>query len=225
MGKTKVIAIEGIDGSGKSVQFARLRDSIMAMGYTVEAREYPVYSSYFGSLVGEYLSGSGGIKADTVDAKSMALWFALDRWEDMKDHRDGEYDYMLINRYVLSNGVYQSIRDIDLGREDLVDWVFELEYDHFGLPRADLFLFYDVAPAQAGKNVMKKGFRDYVGGEGKDVYESSSGIQQRAREKYLETARRRDDIAVIQCMGADGFRTIDDIAAETLAVLKERSFI
>ena len=225
MGKTKVIAIEGIDGSGKSVQFARLKAAIEAMGHTVEAREYPVYSSYFGSLVGEYLSGSGGVKADTVDAKSMALWFALDRWEDMKNHRDGEYDYMLINRYVLSNGVYQSIRDIDLGKEDLVDWVFDLEYNHFGLPRADLFLFYDVATAQAGENVMKKGFRDYVGGEKKDVYESSGGIQERARAKYLETAQRRDDIAVIQCMGASGFRTIDDIAAETLAVLKERNFI
>ena len=225
MGKTKVIAIEGIDGSGKSVQFARLKEAIEAMGHTVEAREYPVYSSYFGSLVGEYLSGSGGVKADTVDGKSMALWFALDRWEDMKNHCDGEYDYMLINRYVLSNGVYQSIRDIDLGREDLVDWVFDLEYNHFGLPRADLFLFYDVATAQAGENVMKKGFRDYVGGEKKDVYESSGGIQQRAREMYLATAERRDDIAVIQCMGPDGFRTIDDIAAETLEVLKQRNFI
>ena len=225
MGKTKVIAIEGIDGSGKSVQFARLKAAIEAMGYTVEAREYPVYSSYFGSLVGEYLSGSGGVKADTVDGKSMALWFALDRWDDLKDHRDGEYDYMLINRYVLSNGVYQSIRDIDLGREDLVDWVFDLEYNHFGLPKADLFLFYDVALAQAGENVIKKGFRDYVGGEKKDVYESSGGIQQRARAKYLETAERRDDIAVIQCMGPDGFRTIDDISAETLNVLKQRSFI
>ena len=225
MGKTKVIAIEGIDGSGKSVQFARLKEAIEAMGHTVEAREYPVYSSYFGSLVGEYLSGSGGVKADTVDGKSMALWFALDRWEDMKNHRDGEYDYMLINRYVLSNGVYQSIRDIDLGREDLVDWVFDLEYNHFGLPKADLFLFYDVATAQAGENVMKKGFRDYVGGEKKDVYESSGGIQQRAREMYLATAERRDDIAVIQCMGPEGFRTIDDIATETLEVLKQRNFI
>lgn len=225
MGKTKVIAIEGIDGSGKSVQFARLRTAIESMGHTVEAREYPVYSSYFGGNVGQYLSGSEGVKADTVDAKSMALWFALDRWEDMKNHRDGEYDYMLINRYVLSNGVYQSIRDIDLDRPDLVDWVFDLEYNHFGLPKADLFLFYDVAPAQAGENVLKKGFRDYVGGEKKDVYESSGGIQQRARAKYLETAERRDDIAVIQCMGPNGFRTIDDIAAETLQVLKQRNFI
>ena len=223
MGKTRIIAIEGIDGSGKSVQFKTLRDTLIKRGYTVDSREFPVYDSYFGSLVGSYLSGADGVRADEVDGKSMALWYALDRWENLKDYKDGEADYMLINRYVLSNAVYQSI--IDAGRKDLVDWVFDLEYNHFGLPKADLFLFYDVATAQAGENVMKKGFRDYVGGEKKDVYESSGGIQQRARAKYLETAERRDDIAVIQCMGPDGFRTIDDIAAETLEVLKQRNFI
>ncbi|MFR7852509.1 MAG: hypothetical protein ACLU5K_00565 [Christensenellales bacterium] len=134
MGKTKVIAIEGIDGSGKSVQYERLAAALEGMGYSVEKREYPKYESYFGSHVGSYLSGAEGVKADTVDGKSMALWFALDRWEDMKSHIDGEYDYMIINRYVLSNAVYQSIRDIDQ-RPDTIDWVFELEYGHFCLPK------------------------------------------------------------------------------------------
>ena len=225
MGKTKVIAIEGIDGSGKSVQFNRLREALELRGHTVDAREYPVYESYFGGMVGRYLSGTDGIKADAVDGNSMALWFALDRWENLKDYRDGGADYMLINRYVLSNAVYQSIRDIDVDRPDVTDWVFDLEYEHFGLPRADLFLFYDVAPAQAEQNVMKKGFRDYVGGEKKDVYEASEGIQQRARAKYLETASKRSDIEIIQCMGQDGIRSIEDIAAETLRVLKKRSLI
>lgn len=225
MGKTKVIAIEGIDGSGKSVQYNKLAEALTDMGYSVEKREYPKYESYFGSHVGSYLSGAEGVKADTVDGKSMALWFALDRWEDMKSHVDGEYDYMIINRYVLSNAVYQSIRDIDLGRPDIIDWVFDLEYGHFCLPKADIYLFYDVAPAQAGENVMKKGFRDYVGGEKKDVYEESCGIQQRARAKYLETAQRRGDVAVIQCMGDEGMRSIEDIAAETMRVLRERNMI
>ena len=225
MGKTKVIAIEGIDGSGKSVQYNKLAEALTDMGYSVEKREYPKYESYFGSHVGSYLSGAEGVKADAVDGKSMALWFALDRWEDMRSHIDGEYDYMIINRYVLSNAVYQSIRDIDLQRPDIIDWVFELEYGHFCLPKADIYLFYDVAPAQAGENVMKKGFRDYVGGEKKDVYEESCGIQQRARAKYLETAERRNDIAVIQCMGDEGMRSIEDIAAETMRVLPEKNMI
>ena len=219
MSKTKVVAIEGIDGSGKSVQFRLLAQHCQGAGLKRDLREFPVYESYFGGEVGRYLSGSGGVRADQVDGKSMALWYALDRWENLRDYRDGEADLMLINRYVLSNGVYQSIREIDLGEPDLVDWVFGLEYGRFGLPRADVFLFYDVDTAQAGQNVLKKGRRSYLG-EGKDVYEASAGIQARARVKYLETAARRADVQVIACMAGGRFRPPEDIAAETVRRLE-----
>ncbi|MDO5111300.1 MAG: hypothetical protein Q4E65_03240 [Clostridia bacterium] len=221
---TKVIAIEGIDGSGKTVQFKRLAENLAARGFTVERREYPVYEKgFFGPQVGRFLSNAEGVPADRVDGKSMALWFALDRWEDLQDYK-GDTDFLVINRYVLSNAVYQGIRDIDRGRPDIVDWVFELEYEHFHLPKADLFLFYDVAPVQAGQNVQKKGFRAYVG-HGGDVYEQSESIQQRAREKYLAYARRRDDIAVVQCMKDGVFQSADAIAAQTLAVLEEKGIL
>ena len=224
---TKIIAIEGIDGSGKTMQFNALRRYLEEHGKRVLCKEYPVYDgSFFGAEAGRYLSGSGGVRADTVDGKSMALWYALDRWEDMQSYRDGEADYMLINRYVLSNAVYQSVRDIDLNRPDLVDWVFELEYGHFKLPRADLFVFYDVDTKQAGENVLQKGFRGYVGGEAtKDVYEASDGIQRRAREKYLETAARRSDIQVIPCMENGVFLSVPVIAERTLEALRERKLL
>ena len=224
MGKTKVIAIEGIDGSGKSVQFARLKDSLEAMGHSVEAREYPVYTSYFGSHVGEYLSGDAGVKADTVDGKSMALWFALDRMESFRDYRDGAADILILNRYVLSNAVYQSIRDIDLGKPDIADWVFDLEYNHLGLPRPDVNLVFSVAPAAAEANVGKKGYRDYVG-TGRDVYESSHDIQSRAMAQYLAYAARYDDIAVIPCMAEDGLLPVETIGAAVLRALRERGII
>lgn len=222
--KTKIIAIEGIDGSGKTVQFERLLSNLRALGFTVATKEFPVYTAFFGRQVGKFLSGEEGISATEVDQKSMALWYALDRWEDFKDFEDGKTDFLVMNRYVLSNAVYQSIRDRDLGKPDIMDWVFELEYGHFGLPRPDVNIFFDVNTDRAGSNVDKKGFRDYVG-KGRDVYERSLGIQERARNMYLNAALKYGDVAVIDCMDGSSMRSPDSIAASVMELLKNRSII
>ena len=106
MKKTRIIAIEGIDGSGKGVQYRLLRDALLARGYTVATRDFPAYDSFFGGEIGKLLSGAEGTRADQVDGKSMALWFALDRFESFRDYRDGATDILILNRYVLSNAVY-----------------------------------------------------------------------------------------------------------------------
>ncbi len=222
--KTKIITIEGIDGSGKTVQFDLLAAELEKRGFTVSKRSYPVYDSYFGGQVGRFLSAADGVRATDVDQKSMALWFAMDRFDDLHGYRDGETDFMLINRYVLSNAVYQSIRDCDIGKPDIVDWVFDLEYNKLGLPRPDLNLFFDVETERAGKNVDSKGFRSYIGG-GRDVYEASKSIQQRAREKYAEVAERYDDVEIITCTDNGVMLPPEVIAEKVLAVLKERGLI
>ena len=222
--KTKIIAIEGIDGSGKTVQFNMLARRLRSLGFTVAAREYPVYSSFFGGQVGKYLSAAEGVKATDVDQKSMALWFAMDRFADFKDYKDGAADFLIINRYVLSNAVYQSIRDCDIGKPDIIDWVFELEYEKLGLPRPDLNLFFDVEPQRAGINVEKKGFRDYVG-KSKDVYEKDTSIQHRAREKYAKIASEHDDTVIIPCMENGRMRSPEAISELVMKTLAERKLI
>ena len=224
MRKTRIIAIEGIDGSGKGTQLVKLRETLIARGMSVATKDFPRYGSFFGSEVGKLLSASDGVSANDVDGKSMALWYALDRFEAFSDYRDGETDVLLLNRFVLSNAVYQSIRDIDLGKPDIVEWVFELEFEHFKLPKPDAILFFDVEPHSAERNVDKKGHRDYVGA-GRDVYEASDGIQQRARAKYLECAGRYDNIIVIPCMKNGAMLGVDEIADGAMAALKARGII
>ena len=222
--KTKIITIEGIDGSGKTVQFDLLSSKLESMGYSVAKRAFPVYESFFGSQVGRLLSGADGIKATDVDQKSMALWFALDRWESFKNYTDGETDFLIINRFVLSNAVYQSIRDIDMGKPDIVDWVMELEYEHFGLPKPDLNIVFSIMPKTAEENVLKKGYRGYVG-EGKDVYESSHDIQLRAMNKYMEIAAKMQDVEVIYCMEGGRLKSIEEISKAVMAAIKSRGFL
>lgn len=215
-----VITFEGIDGTGKGTQVDRLAASLNARGLRVKVLSFPIYDSFFGSEVGAFLTGRDGVRADTVDGKSMALWFALDRFEAFRRFDMSDCDVLLINRYVLSNAVYQSIRDCDLGKPDLLDFILSLEHGHFGIPRPDLILLFDMDLEAAANNVDRKGFRDYVG-NGRDIYESIPAIQLRAREKYLAYAARLDSVSVIPCMEGGRLKSIDEIGALVDAAVAE----
>ena len=208
---TKIIAFEGIDGTGKTVQLQRLFDRFVAEGkYRVETVSFPMYDTFFGAECGRLLSGSGGVRANEVDQRSMALWYALDRFEAFRDRDLSSTDVLLINRYVLSNAVYQSVRERDLGKPDLLDFVLELEYEHFRIPKADAHIVLDMNPEQAYENVGKKGFREYVGDQ-PDIYEALPDIQKRARQKYIDYSQRMAGIHIIPCMEQNRLKSIADI--------------
>lgn len=200
MGKTKIIAIEGIDGSGKTVQWSNLINELKSLGYSVEGLEFPRYDAYFGKQIGRFLSGREGVTATDIDNKSMALWFALDRWDAFSSFDMSSIDFLVINRYVWSNAVYQSIRE---GDTDLVDWVLDLEFDRLSLPKPDVTIVLDVIPCRAKANISQKGLREYIGDKA-DAYESSEHIQQKAREKYIECAKKHADITIIDCTDDSG---------------------
>ncbi len=208
---TKIIAFEGIDGTGKTVQLQRLFDRLVAEGKSrVETVSFPMYDTFFGAECGRLLSGSGGVRANEVDQRSMALWYALDRFEAFRDRDLSSTDVLLINRYVLSNAVYQSVRERDLGKPDLLDFVLELEYEHFRIPKADAHIVLDMNPEQAYENVGKKGFREYVGDQ-PDIYEALPDIQKRARQKYIDYSQRMAGIHIIPCMEQNRLKSIADI--------------
>ncbi len=218
---TKIIAFEGIDGTGKTVQMRRLAERLAdGHGLSVRTLSFPMYDTFFGGQVGRLLSGRGDVKADDVDGRSMALWFALDRFEAFRDLDFSDADVLLINRYVLSNAVYQSIRDRDLGKPDLLEFVLDLEYGHFRIPRANAHVVLDMNPEEAFQNVGKKGFREYVG-DSRDVYEALPGIQARARMKYLEYAERLDNVFVVPCMEQNRLKSIEAIGEAVESALKD----
>ena len=215
---TKIIAFEGIDGTGKSVQMACLSETLKNRGLKVKEISFPMYDTFFGEMIGRYLSAKDGIAANTVDGKSMALWFALDRFEAFRHLDYSDADVLLINRYVLSNAVYQSIRDIDLDKPDILDFCLELEHKHFGIPVPDLHLVLDMDTESAAENVDKKGFRDYIG-NARDVYESIDSLQARARKKYAEYAQRIPNVKLILCTENGKLLPIETIAKRIEAVV------
>ena len=190
-----MIAIEGIDGSGKTLQANQLKIRLEKNGKRVKEISFPQYGRFFGKEIGHYLSGES-IRADQVDSKSMSLWYAMDRWDAFQHIDYSGYDILLMNRYVMSNAVYQAIRSID--QEDNWAWIKELEHTQLGLPEPDLYILLDVAPDCAQKNVDRKGERNYV--KGRDVYEAQEGLLLRARARYLDIAKREDNVEIIACM-------------------------
>ena len=219
MSETKIIAFEGIDGTGKSVQMEALRTRLEARGLRVGVLSFPDYGSFFGGCVGRYLTKKDGVSASDVDQRSMALWFAMDRWAAFQGFDYSKFAVLVINRYVLSNAVYQSIRDRDVDKPDILDFVLTLEHEQLSLPRPDLYLILDVDLSAAQNNVTKKGYRDYVGDE-KDEYEKQDSIQIRAREKYLSFGERLENVKVIPCMETGALLPIDAIAERVYAAVE-----
>lgn len=218
----RVIAFEGIDGSGKGVQIREIADRLTGLGRKVLVQDFPVYSGFFGKEIGRMLSGEQDVRADVVDPRSMSLWYALDRHEALKGIDRREYDDILFNRSTLSNAVYQSIRAREEDREAFIEWLFELEFERLGVWEPDLYFIFDVTEEQSKKNVEKKEQRVYLK-DTFDVYERSQRIMNQARSVYLRLAQEHDNMYIIPCMDENGvFKSIEEIADLVMKKIMEK---
>lgn len=204
----KIISFEGIDGTGKTTQINMLKDLLTEKGLKVNVRSYPVYESFFGSEIGKHLASKD--PKYNIDPRSMALWFAMDRWKDRKDFitTNPDTDILLLNRYTLSAMVYQSIRAGE--SDDLMNWVEELEHGVLELPRPDLYLIFDLPFELALKNNESKGKREYIDGE-VDKYEKDKKLQTTARELYSKFGNEHSHAIVIDCYKKEKMLSVESI--------------
>jgi dTMP kinase len=219
-----IVAIEGIDGAGKSVQANLLASRAMRAGYSVFSRDYPRYESFFGKKIGELLvNQSGG--ARSVDPYSMCLWYASDRHVDFVSHvspRIENTDLVIFNRYTLSSQIFQSVR---MGDDGIMEWIENLEHVQFNLPRPSLYIVIDCDPAISSMRNAAKSKRDYLE-EGADVYESDVPLQENAARLYRKVAETREDIVLISAheMTPNGrqLRTIDEVSDIIAEIINEK---
>lgn len=218
--KTKIIAFEGIDGSGKTVQINGIKKFLEEAGYKVGLLSFPVYDSFFGKKLGFFLSGNDKVTANSIDPKSMSLWYALDRYKAFEDFDLEKYDFVLLNRHTLSNAVYQSVRYKD-NPEELISWVFDLEHSELRLPIPDIYFLFDINPTLSRENVICKGHRNYVGDK-LDVYEKSESLLELARRRYLEIANQITNSVIINCINENHkMKPFDEIQEEIIRMLKK----
>jgi dTMP kinase len=217
----KLIAIEGIDGSGKRTQVDLLAKALTSRGYSVLATGFPQYDSWFGSMAGHFLNGEFG-PLDLVDPHFTALLYAGDRFE-AKPKLEGALNagqIVLADRYIGSNLAHQTARVSPEKRAEFISWIEHLEYTIYGLPRESLIVYLRVPPVQAQVLVKQKASRSYTAAK-QDLQEASLRHLEDAAATYDHLAQCAP-WATIQCFDtvADAMRPADEIAVEVLEAVE-----
>ncbi|HRI20772.1 MAG TPA: dTMP kinase [Panacibacter sp.] len=197
MNNNLFIALEGIDGSGKSTQAKKLTEKLTANGHKVYSTFEPT-DSPIGSLIRNILKGR--IKADD---RTIAGLFVADRLDHLLNEVNGivkklDEGYTVItDRYYFSSYAYH-------GTHMDMDWVIAANAMSANILKPDINIFIDVPPETCMKRISEN--RNIV-----ELYETLDNLKN-VREKYFEAFEKltaRENIFI-----TNGNRSYDEIAAE-----------
>jgi dTMP kinase len=208
----KFIVIDGTDGSGKTTQFNLLVDKLKAQGFAVEVADFPQYNTKSAGLVEEYLSGKYG-GADDVTPYQSSIFYAVDRYDASFKIRQWLKDGKIVvaNRYVSASLGHQGGKiENPLERKVFFNWLYELEYKLFNIPKPDLSLILHVEAEIAQKLAANRHREDWVG-KTRDIHEENLGHLQKAEQVYLEIAKTFPDFKLIKCTREGEIMTREEI--------------
>ena len=189
-----LVAVEGLDQSGKATQAQHLRDRLRASGYKSRVVSFPDYGTFLGEEIARSLQGERDYGPETMQLLYVANRFErkadIDRW-----HEAGLI--VLFDRYIASGIAYGEAQGLDPG------WLTTLQVS---LPQPELTILLDIAPetAAARKTV------------GRDRYESDLALLTRVRESYLRQAEQPGWVRI------DAGQAPDAVAAEMAAAIEPR---
>ena len=216
----KLIAIEGIDGSGKRTQVELLTVALRERGHSVFATGFPQYDSWFGKMVGQFLNGELG-PLESVDPHFSALLYAGDRFEAKPKLEEALNDgqIVLVDRYIGSNLAHQTARVDGAKRAAFQEWIEHLEYGIYGLPKEDSVLYLRVPAVEAQKLVALKSARSYTSAQ-KDLLEASLRHLEDAAQMY-DALSKRANWNTIECFDKKGnqMREAEKIGQEILGTV------
>ena len=142
----RLIALEGLDGCGKSTQQERIAGALRADGYTVVATREPTDGPW-GRRIRAMACG-----AAAVAPEEELRWFVEDRGRHVVDTIEPALragSIVLTDRYTLSSVAYQGARGLD--------WRGILEEGEARFPVPDLVLLFDVTAEVGLERVAVRG--------------------------------------------------------------------
>lgn len=181
----KLIVIEGSDGVGKATQSKLLAKKLRSLGFKVEIVSFPNYGTPGAKPLEMYLNGEFGSDPKNMNSYMASMFFALDRLESYKHQYKTLFDsndFIIADRYVESNLMYQGSK-LDRG-EQLVfaRWLFDLEYKINELPKPDYF-FYLTMNGSTSKELRSKR-TGKTGGATGDIHENNEAYLNKVQESW-----------------------------------------
>jgi dTMP kinase len=175
MRKNIFIALEGIDGSGKSTQIDLLSEHLEKAGHKVFTTFEPT-NGPIGKMIRDIFN-----HRMEADQRTIAALFVADRLEHILNEENGmlkkmEDGYTVItDRYYFSSYAYHGVHMP-------VDWVIQSNALSAELLRPDLNIFIDIEP-ETGMERLRKGRTSL------ELFETLEN-QKRVRDKYFEVIKQ-----------------------------------
>ncbi len=218
-----LIAIEGTDSSGKQTQSELLYNRLIAEGIDARLVSFPAYDSDSSALVKMYLAGDFGTEPEDVNAYCASTFYAMDRFATYrkdwgKDYNNGTV--IVADRYVPSNLIHQASKIEDQEEKSkFIDWLHELEYKNFELPRPNVTIFLDM-PTEAAEKLMAERANKITKLSKKDIHERNSEYLKKSYDNAKGIAKKLD-WCIVPCTNALGeVRTIDAISDDIMNIVK-----
>ena len=205
MRKNLFIALEGIDGSGKSTQVKLLASILEKAGLKVYSTSEPT-GGETGKLIRKELSQN-----DKENHEVIAALFLADRLEHILDKQNGllkklkEGYTVITDRYYFSSYAYHSVHMP-------LDWVIEINKPCAQLLRPDITIYIDVPPEESMKRIENSRGK-------RELYETLDNLT-RVRDKYYEAFRliKSDENILIVDGNNSPEQIADEIAGKVLKI-------
>ena len=195
---SKLIVIEGLDGSGKSTQLELLISALEKDGKRVRKIKLPDYESPSSTLVKMYLGGEFGKDPNAVNAYAAGAFYAVDR-------------------YATSNSIYQTEKIAEADWDSYLDWSADFEYNKLGIPKPDAVIYLDM-PVDISQKLMTG---RYGGNESKkDVHEADVAFLEKCRKSALYAASRQG-WQIVECSNGKEPYSIEKIHNEIMKIVDE----
>jgi dTMP kinase len=171
-----------------------------------------------------YLSGEFGEDPNSVSPYVASTFYAVDRYATFKKGYQEYYEnggIILADRYTTANMVHQAGKITDeKEREKFLNWLFDLEFNLYGLPKPSQVFFLNM-PIGISLKLMKDRENKFSHTQEKDIHERNP--------KYLEESYNaacslvgKYDWNEIKCVDENKkLKTIDEIHEEIYKVVKK----